>query len=379
MSFSSKLSEVLLPKNGNFKFAHIQSRPIYVKSPIHLRKSVVKPDTVKIRHFFTLILDDLILVGIEIFVYIQIYEDHVVRFIFVSKCDTTGLVKLEFRVGTVVEIFLQSVVEFDISRYMIRCKKKEKFEKGSIASTGAVTLIRKLQEKLADKNYYKKLRYYNNNNRKSTLENKKNLRLIPTTQNLRLCLFTRSAQEYLFPDSLKNKYKHLINGQALLKWWIPIIDRVTKSWPIQRLIIPGSDKLATKRFIADLPNWTQGHIFSEGLAVYSIPLFPDDPKGRFLEHLIVENRYNRVRTAQFYQELGFRQEFLSNNLVSMIGCSVDNHVVAALDTEKAQDPSVVTVSRYKKIIRSLKGIRFNIKSEVENASTVILQEFLCEI
>ena len=78
----SELLDYMLPpdilQNGEFETIYFQTNPTYIKSPIHIPKSTIgKPDTVKIRHFFALLHQDLVVLGLEVFVYLQIYSDFV--------------------------------------------------------------------------------------------------------------------------------------------------------------------------------------------------------------------------------------------------------------------------------------------------------------
>ncbi|KAI5970583.1 RTT109 [Candida margitis] len=443
MSLDSLLAQHL-PQNESFKYFYIQSRPIYIKSPINIAKSSTttttttttttspRPDTVKIRHLFTLIdHDDVIVLGIEVYVYLQIYPNYVDQFIFIAKCDTTGLKKLAYRVGDVVESVLRYIVDYDVNEYRIKMKRgiisheqKENEEQKEDEEAGTymnetLALIDKLQRKLStDSNYITTLPYYGTHAKHTTtdsnIKSSQQFRNLPTTINSRICLFTKTAPQYMFPNSSRNEYKHLSNGQVLLTWWLRIIESICGGgsssngdcWPIKRLIIPGSDEFAMSKFINRLPNWSIGHIFGDnnnsasnhdassnadtaansksGLAVYNIPLFPDDPKGRFLEHLIVENRYANVSIDRFYQELGYRQEFRIGDCVGLIGCKIDNHkpknnkttVDEVNQNEGEEDDLVVTVHQYKQFVNHvLKSINFDKLVDVEYLTQVQIPAF----
>lgn len=430
MSLDTLLAQHL-PKDEHFKYIYIQSKPTYIKSPINIPKSTPastqeRPDTVKIRHFFSLIDQDVIVLGIEVFTYLQIYPTCIDQYIYVSKCDTTGLKKLKFRVGDVVREVLRYIVDYDVERYRIKDKKpveqlgEVKLEKSNESGDGGYTnstvaLIDKLQRKLTtDPSHFGTLPYYNNNTpHPKTSGSNFQYRKLPTTQiNCHICLFTKTAPQYIFPNSSKNKYKHLGNGQVLLKWWLRIIESVCgDQWPVKKLIIPGSDTVAMRKFIDPLSQWSIGHIFSAdgsdsnhesneanaklNLAVYNIPLFPDDPKGRFLEHLIVENRYFNVSVDRFYQELGFRQEFRLGDCVGLIGCSksyttAEQHVSEAtvVDEESVvkdsndahtKDVIVVSIHHYKQFINNvIKLINFDKLIDVEYLTQLQIPSFFKE-
>ncbi|GAV29118.1 hypothetical protein PMKS-002598 [Pichia membranifaciens] len=143
----------------------------------------------------------------------------------------------------------------------------------------------------------------------------------------RLVLFTRSEGQYLFPESMKNPGKHVLDGRALLKWWLKNVDSIAESWSgcAKYLNILNSESRDIMRYFPST-NWKIGNVYdSEGNthepAIYNIPLLPDDPKGRFLEHLVVEGRAKKVENEQYWQELAIRQEFSFGAVVGLIGIS----------------------------------------------------------
>ncbi|KAI5963469.1 RTT109 [Candida pseudojiufengensis] len=380
-SLSTKLSNVL-PKNSKFKYLYIQSNPIYIKSPIHqLPKLKNLSNTLKIRHFFILIENDIIILGIEIFIYLQIFDNYIDQFIFVSKCDTVGLKEINFKIGDVVREVLDFIINYDINKYQIKVKKEkqrkdtddEPIYNGSNETNGTLLLLNKLINNLKQNpSTFNQLPYYNKNRSNSKQQSPKTLLKLPNTINLKLCIFTKTAPQYIFPNSSKNKLKHKINGQILLNWWLKIVNSITLNWTTKKLIIPGSDNQSILNFIKPFNNnWSIGHIFDNhnqnDLAIYSIPLFPDDPKGRFLEHLIIENRYSNMNISQFYKELGYRQEFRIGDCVGLIGCEFKNYIFDNNTTtteDKEDDIIKVTVSQYKQFINLLKNINYNIEIDI---------------
>ena len=101
-------------QNGEFETIYFQTNPTYIKSPIHIPKSTIgKPDTVKIRHFFALLHQDLVVLGLEVFVYLQIYSDFVEKYVYVSKCDTVGLEKSTIKIGKVIGPVLQYIINYN--------------------------------------------------------------------------------------------------------------------------------------------------------------------------------------------------------------------------------------------------------------------------
>lgn len=343
-------------QNGEFETIYFQTNPTYIKSPIHIPKSTIgKPDTVKIRHFFALLHQDLVVLGLEVFVYLQIYSDFVEKYVYVSKCDTVGLEKSTIKIGKVIGPVLQYIINYN--GYKIKMKNLDEKSK-DLSDPSTLVRLQRLRDKLPD--IYPNLPYYNDIPPK---EECIEYRTLPKTQNLRLCVFTKPAKEYLFPNSAKNPYKNLLNGQSLLRWWISIIDSITKGWNNHKLMIPGADKYATRKFIEKYSDWSEGHIFKkDGLAVQAIPLFPDDPKGRFLELVIVECRYGKMTVSRFHQELAYRQEFLLGDCVSLIGCCKENLEVTYHDDLV----STVTISEYKEFMNLLKLVDFSDRVEVSN-------------
>jgi regulator of Ty1 transposition protein 109 len=143
---------------------------------------------------------------------------------------------------------------------------------------------------------------------------------------LRVCLFGKSHMQYLFPLSSENKLKNILTDRALIKWWIetlePLVDVFHQDRVKATLQIPGSDVLSIKSFFPkqQLFSWQVGDIFNNELpAVKCIPRFPDDPKSRFLDYLVVEHRALKVSKEQFFLELQSRQEFRLGSIVGIIG------------------------------------------------------------
>ncbi|KAK6457424.1 regulator of Ty1 transposition [Scheffersomyces xylosifermentans] len=373
----TNLSKVL-PNNDEFKVFYVQSKPTYIKSPVHFSsRDPNKPQTVKIRHFLQLIdHNDVVLLGIEIFIYIQLYKGSVEQFVFVSKCDTVGSTKTEFRVGEIFKVFLTWLIQRDISAYNIKqsISHKEENEKQT-----KIHNLESIVGKLNDPSYYSSIPYYNEVPTNLKKSHRQPL-AIPEQLTTKLVLFTRAADQYLYPNSHKNKQKHILNGVQLLKWWIKVIDStVTNEW-ICKLCTPGHPTQSTAKFIEGTKNsWEVGHLYTPttNRAVYTVPLFPDDPKGRFLEHLIVENRYGDVSVQQFYEELGYRQEFLLGELVGLIGCQLQHKDPRPVETAATSEGlTLVTIQQYKQIINLLKGEDYTITSDVQLLVKVKIPELM---
>ena len=190
-----------------------------------------------------------------------------------------------------------------------------------------------------------------------------------------LSLFARAQNQYLFPGSVENSHKHVLDDRGLIKWWCKVVDPIldiyggeddqgskrngsTRSEPGIKshgfLRVPGCDTYETRGLIPG-----SGH--AEGQKRWSIadplvdlgkqphlpercliPRFPDDPKARFVEQLDdelpdevtqpplsqIENvpfttkhtgRWRSVQgLEQFWEMMSFRQECSSGRLVGFL-------------------------------------------------------------
>ncbi|KAK9455379.1 histone acetylation protein-domain-containing protein [Dipodascopsis uninucleata] len=144
----------------------------------------------------------------------------------------------------------------------------------------------------------------------------------------RICLFARTQPQYLFRESGKNRGKHILNDRELTKWWMKVNTSLLSEFSTlnsARIHIPGFEKSDMRSFLLSDPRWEEGHIFCNGLdqakelALCHIPHFPDDPKSRFLEFLVVEGRSETTTVGQFFLELQMRQEFLLGVVAAIIG------------------------------------------------------------
>ncbi|RYP04120.1 hypothetical protein DL764_004667 [Monosporascus ibericus] len=178
------------------------------------------------------------------------------------------------------------------------------------------------------------------------------------TKQLVVNLFARSQSQYLFPGSVKNSGKHILDDRGLVKWWCRVLNsllegssdtfiRARKGWNRIHgyLVVPGLDD-HEMRFFLPRPNtiatnWTLGHPLERispylvDPATYGqnvpprclIPTYPDDPKARFVEEL-EESTPMRVKLSsgwrtpktldQFWEMMAFRQECSSGRLTGFI-------------------------------------------------------------
>ena len=186
-------------------------------------------------------------------------------------------------------------------------------------------------------------------------------------------LFARAQDQYLFPGSIENDGKHVLDDRGLVKWWCRVLDPILRRYPVERnsgtvveeperdvekqlrskgyLIVPGCDVYESRAFLPASAKYESGEEArwapKDPLPLISrspelpprclIPHFPDDPKARFLDELddeLPENgasngksfsrkgttgHWRSVRTLnQFWEMMAFRQECSSGRLVGFI-------------------------------------------------------------
>lgn len=353
-SLTLRVSKVL--PIGEWKLVCVQLAPARIKPVIHTNGA--KPDSIKVRHFFELLTSDGVpVMAIEIFVYLQIYPNHFDQYLFVPKCDTVGLVPVN--VGQVIRELLQWVMEYLPANYIITSAKPKKVA-GPTKSTAPENVYRigKLKEKLRRDPKVVEKWYHSPRQPSTSNANAANRMTLPPIRELRIALFTKSAPLYIFPQLQKNRHKRVATGANLLRWWLRVLDQLTSEQWTRKVDIPGAEAAEISKYLKQ--GWTQGHIFGgdELPAVSTVPLFPDDPKGRFLEHLIVEGRH--PTTAKFYYELGYRQEFRLGDVVGLVGCTCS---VPTLRLNGDKLCRIVSVSGYKRFICQLKSIDYSHRSQ----------------
>lgn len=195
-------------------------------------------------------------------------------------------------------------------------------------------------------------------------------------------LFARAQAQYLFPASVENKDKHVLDDWGLVRWWCKVLDPLVSGYGVEAdkkqlgtrlaesangnssetpsrtaattakgyLVIPGIDPYDTLRYTpSPAPGtprrWAAGHPLLQ-IAPYPaapprclVPHFPDDPKSRFLDELDEElpdartdelsqiggtpsrsnGQWKSVKTLeQFWEMMAFRQECSSGRIVGFI-------------------------------------------------------------
>ncbi|GME72833.1 unnamed protein product [[Candida] boidinii] len=371
--FADSLADIL-PKDDKIEYniINLQTLPKESKSIVFYKKRKGKPLSIRIKHLLIVFENGVPIVGVEIFVYLSFPREIVEnrnsdknnadkkhkfeRLIFVSKADTTGLSVYQrdaslnsknLKVGLIVKSYIEWLSTYPVYEYLAKVKWKNT---QTVKNSGDMSQAHPHFSSVIQKNIYILKQKAKGNSQEGSFSKyiTKQLNLPDNFADskdviTKISLFTRAEPQYLFPNSGKNKTKHILNGDRLLKWWCFLINSIVddKDSKIfnqvdqKMLFIPNSDKSSTSRYFSKLENnkceWGVGDIFSQPkkdgqnsksdhkIAIYNIPLLPDDPKGRFLEHLVVENRAKKVSSTQFWVELGVRQEFRLGVVVGVIG------------------------------------------------------------
>ncbi|ATY61122.1 DNA damage response [Cordyceps militaris] len=170
-------------------------------------------------------------------------------------------------------------------------------------------------------------------------------------------LFARAQSQYLFPGSVKNSGKHILDDRGLVKWWCRVLSPLLETppegdlapWASVKgyLVVPGLDEYETRAFLprAQLPSWSLTHPL-ERISHYTkefdsvpprclIPRYPDDPKSRFRDELDEEaaqsggmrkaGTWKSAKTLDlFWEMMAFRQECSSGRLTGFIWVVFDD-------------------------------------------------------
>lgn len=182
-------------------------------------------------------------------------------------------------------------------------------------------------------------------------------------------LFARAQNQYLFPGSIENAEKHVLDDRGLIKWWCRAVDPIlrehepesvsqdsqllnqtveaAKASATAYLIVPGCDRFETRSFLPATaksdapgrPRWLTSYPLRQMCHDPSapprclVPRLPDDPKTRFLIDLDDElpepaegenappltGQWRSVRSLdQFWEMMSFRQECSAGRLVGFL-------------------------------------------------------------
>lgn len=316
-----------------------------VKPLVH---SAARPRTLKVRHFFVLVekATQCVVFGLEVYVYLT-FGLVLQRHIFVAKADTTGLGR-RFSASRVVASLMEHLLSIDPKKYLEDARWRKRHVQTTVENTLEFPIVNTLRSL---------------SRRDKKLVNQPPS--VPDQISTSVSLFTRSAEAYIFPSSEENKGKHIADGNALFRWWLHTLSPILEGWRCTA-DIPGAEPEAVSRFLPG--GWTQGNLFSsEEPAIRCIPVFPDDPKGRFLEHLVVEGRAKSVSGVQFWDELGYRQEFRLGSIVGIIGCSSEPAgALTKMADEELWRSHRVSLKEYKKFIEHVKSADYSDAGDVQD-------------
>ncbi|KAI1437296.1 hypothetical protein GGR50DRAFT_94700 [Xylaria sp. CBS 124048] len=168
-------------------------------------------------------------------------------------------------------------------------------------------------------------------------------------------LFARAQSQYLFPGSVENDKKHILDDRGLIRWWCRVLNplleqddqnKSTRNWRRIHgyLVVPGLDPYETRAFIPRTEkakeNWTLGDPlelispYNQDTANFAnaplrclIPTYPDDPKARFVEELeestseqdkLVAGWKTPKTLDQFWEMMSFRQECSSGRMTGFV-------------------------------------------------------------
>lgn len=203
-------------------------------------------------------------------------------------------------------------------------------------------------------------------------------------------LFARAQNQYLFPGSVENKDKHVLDDRGLVRWWCRVLNAMmetqnthedkifrpsnkTGNWEDIKgyLIVPGLDAYELRAFLPRTPNassnWVLGHPL-ERISHFAreydwvpprclVPKFPDDPKSRFRDELDLEasksaqyeekGLWRSLTTMdQFWEMMAFRQECSSGHMTGFIWVVLEPYGWAEQNTIPPSSPtnSLITPS-----------------------------------
>ncbi|KAI1801049.1 histone acetylation protein-domain-containing protein [Daldinia bambusicola] len=196
-------------------------------------------------------------------------------------------------------------------------------------------------------------------------------------------LFARAQSQYLFPGSVKNNGKHILDDRGLVKWWCRVLNTllegtdyedVRKSWEAMHgyLVIPGLDNYETRAFLPRTSlaasNWTLNHPLGKispytndpdsfGTNVHPrslIPMYPDDPKARFVEELEEStaekakllNGWKTPKTLeQFWEMMAFRQECSSGRLTGFLWVVFESQADSKFSSSTAKSAATISTPK----------------------------------
>ncbi|XBW35648.1 hypothetical protein QEN19_001221 [Hanseniaspora menglaensis] len=339
----NRLLENVLPKGSEFEIYHLKS-PSREINGFRNQKFKRYDAVIKCSHFLAIAYNGKIFFAIDVNIYFEVMNNSMSRTFFVSKADTNGFLDdKNVKISLIVETFLYYLIKLTPACYLekvIPHSRNYKFFNNQNIITKKTTTkngFQILSERCKPSNTYRAgikdlaFKKFNLNNTKTFVT--------------KISLFTRPEPHYLFTGSGNNSKKHLLSGENLLKWWLRIVDSLSKNQELFKqdenllgtLELPGEDSgFVERRYLKQLSqHWKRGSIYGQSEdPLFEIPIFHDDPKTRFLKDLIVELKYDLFHLKDFWRELEVRQEFRSGIVVGVIGVSGMTPLVV-----KNQNPS----------------------------------------
>lgn len=336
LSLQDELSKVLPPDADKYRLLNILTTPRESKPIVY---SQHRGHNAKVVHLISLFLDKKPLMALEVYVYLRVDEsdDRIDRTIYISKADTTGLSFKHIPVGKVIEVLLKWLFLYPISKYIDDMESPMKVDHDANITAQHEPFVSE-----TDRRLHIMIERRRSGDAEYGMPQVTELRKFTPSRELiddtskhvtRLVLFTRAEKQYLFPNSAENSNKHVLSDSGLLKWWLKRVDNTLDSFQSidkKTLSILNADEIEVRRYFPS-SDWKVGDVYTDttnrnDLAVYHIPLLPDDPKGRFLEHLVIENRIKKLKLGQFWTELSVRQEFRMGITVGLIGLEGHTYV-----------------------------------------------------
>ncbi|KAJ9661537.1 hypothetical protein H2198_001917 [Neophaeococcomyces mojaviensis] len=178
--------------------------------------------------------NEVLVLGIEVLV----FHTPNLTTVFVSKADSTGLLnrpvtpnsdaKLQQESPSIIKSVISTFLNYVVSQNL-SCTILE-----SVSKTGNHSQTGHNLNRNADWSQVNKTGDSRIQNEKIEHENRgRNVRRVEGKR-LVLSLFARSQNQYLFPGSIENETKHVLDDRQLIKWWCRVLDElVQKDWSIK--------------------------------------------------------------------------------------------------------------------------------------------------
>jgi hypothetical protein len=199
--------------------------------------------------------------------------------------------------------------------------------------------------------------------------------LLRTTGGGTVQLFARSQPQYIFPASAFNGKKRILDDTQLIKWWLRVLSPLNGRG---RVYIPGVDKYKIKSYYPEHGDWENAAPgvgeTAGGMGVLArdvIPVFPDDPKARFLDDLKTDGQLATTTLSQFWELMEHRQECSSGRLVGFISLSVSKSQAV-----EGEDGVVVDEKTFKRTYEMLLNGEYGTEEIASTATTRWIESIL---